>query len=285
MDKTQEIKQILSKFNFDYFKFDSERIIDNVYGLFVNNIIFEPSCDVEMCYLGIYHFINKNNDEMLQYYLMATEFGNVEAMCILGYYYDVTNDHKNMKQYYLMAIAKNDDIAMNNLAYYYRENKKYDKMLKYLLMAINNGCVLSMYNLGFHYGTNKNYGKMVEYYLMAIEHGHEDALYNLYDYYKNNNCFKQMKMLAHIILNTGKIVTLPLYLNDLYILEVYLNNQHIYSKDDIIRKICHIHNHVLNIKDQNKFLMILKNINFDDFIGCYINPSLSLIINLIKQFE
>jgi TPR repeat protein len=79
-----------------------------------------------MCDLGNYYF-SIVNDQLLsmQYYDMASKYGNVEAMCNLALCYNENDDHINMKKYNMMAISHGSTDAMINMSIYYKKTKKY----------------------------------------------------------------------------------------------------------------------------------------------------------------
>ena len=117
----------------------------------------------------LYYKEQKNDKEMLKYYLMAIEKGNCDAMNNLGYYYHNQKNIPEMLKYYHMAIEKGNGDAMYNLGYYYDEQKNIPEMLKYYHMAIEKEYTYAMCNLGFYYHEQKNFEEMLKYYEMLIE--------------------------------------------------------------------------------------------------------------------
>jgi predicted DNA-binding WGR domain protein len=57
----------------------------------------------------------------------------------LAKYYEKQNDYSNMVKYYLLAIEQGNIASMTNIGLHYEIQKDYDNMLKYYLIAIDKG--------------------------------------------------------------------------------------------------------------------------------------------------
>src|SRR5437867_3039839 len=134
------IKNILSKYNCNYIEINNQNSLGRIHNLLLNKLLFEPSNDIEMLYLGIYyHTIEQNYDLMVKYYLMAIDKDNYIAMDNLASYYEIIENYNLAEKYYLMSINKGNVNSMANLGFYYLNKENYDFMKKYFIMASNNG--------------------------------------------------------------------------------------------------------------------------------------------------
>ena len=170
----QEIKNVVVKYNCLYINIDNEKSINNIYHLFIKNIVFEPELSIEMLYLGYYYNnIEKDYNQMKKYYLMAIDKGDVNAMTNLVVYYKNENkDIKILKLYTLYShfVTRSkiidqfntvacktfleQEIKFLNLltTFTFNENDNLYTSLKLLLNSINTQ--LSMIELHFEYTMN-----------------------------------------------------------------------------------------------------------------------------------
>jgi len=102
MDKIIEILNFLDKNNYIKISItnDDNINIDNIYNLFINNIVFESMHEnpIELLCLGIYYEIKKDYENRFaakKYLLMAIKLNNADAMIALGYYYKKIKDYEN----------------------------------------------------------------------------------------------------------------------------------------------------------------------------------------------
>lgn len=267
--KLELIKNIIVNTYIIYMPIVNNDSINNIYELFVNDIIFEPKDDIEMNYLGNYYKIAKNYDKMVEYYLMAINRGNDYSMHSLGLYYRNQKNYDLMIKYFLMAIDRGNKYSMNNLGIYYFGNKNYDETKKYWSMAINIGHTHSMNNLAYyHKSITKNINEMLKYYFMAIEHGDDVSLYCLGKYYKEIKNYKKMKMYHLMSINTNNIKSYKSLREHcetkILKLELRLNYQHIIPRKKIINMMDRIMDNELDNNNMNNFLQLLLNFEFND---------------------
>lgn len=184
----QKLKDIIIDFNCTYISIP-DNCMENIYNLFINDIIFKPTQAIEYYYMGVYYHKKKQYALMKMYYLTAITLEDSYAMNNLGFYYRYEKvNYDKMKKYYLMAIERENDFAMNNLGHYYdRIEKDYEKAEKYYLMSIKRNNLQAINNIAFHYGETREYDKMEKYYKMAFEKGNLLALQYLYNYYQKND--------------------------------------------------------------------------------------------------
>lgn len=192
MDKLTQVKNFLDYHVFRYDEILSDKCLDIIHDLLINNIkptnelLQELDDDVIYLFYGIYYErIEENIEKSIGYYLLSANKGNHHAMNNLGRCYEDLEEYDLVMKYYLMAIDKGSVRAMNNLGlYYHQEIKNYELTEKYLLMAIEKDEPLAMYNLGTYYQKIGNYGLMEKYLLMAIEKGDTDAMVELAEHYQ-----------------------------------------------------------------------------------------------------
>lgn len=250
-EKINSITNVVKKYGYAHIPITEDINLNNIYELLVNNIIFEPNCNIEYLYVGFYYRI-------------------------------IIKDYKLMKKYYLKAIDDGCYMAMCSLAHYYNNKKKYDKMKKYYLMSIDKGANYAMSNLGLYYKEIDNHVEMLKYLTMAYEHGKFNALESLYDYYKDNYDHKKIIMYyMMIVTTTNKKPNLPKY-NLLCGLELYLNNQHMYPREKIMSEINALMHTKLNLVDQNKFLMLIGSFDFTDEDHI---TGLQLLLNVMRRIQ
>ena len=177
-----------------YKKITKKKCIKLVFKLLIHNEMYNGHYNNTQWwfYLGFYYDLKKDYDNMIKYYLMAIDKGDISSINNLAYFFEEQKDYDNMIKYYLMAIDKGNDDAMQNLGYYYEKKEDYDNMMKYYLMAIDKGKSGAMHNLGYYYEQKEDYDNMIKYYLMAIEKGHNGAMNNLGYYYKEQKNYDNM---------------------------------------------------------------------------------------------
>lgn len=129
----------------------------------------------------------KNSDYVINYFLMAADFGNYEAWYALGKYYEtISKDYEQMVKYYERAVENNIMGAILDLATYYSENKQYDKMMTLLEKGISlNTCSVPALRLGEYYESEKKYSQMKKYYDIAVNCKDGNAMLNYALYYKH----------------------------------------------------------------------------------------------------
>ncbi len=240
-EKETQIIEFLNSHNKIYVKIDNDTSMDNIYMLFINNVIFEPTCDIEIYYLGHYYkYIMEDYDTAIKYYLISVDNGNSNAMNNLACHYRHEDANKElMMKYFLMAIEKNNNHAMRNLARYYRDvEKDYVTMVKYYIMAIDAGNKTVLFNLGYHYQhRNICYKLMKQYYLMSLEHGTHESFDNLLIYYG---------------------------IQQLETLELYMNYPTFIKRKEIIDLFNNISLIDEPINKKNNFYQLFKNFEFND---------------------
>ncbi len=185
MDLLEEINQFRTNNNFGKLKITDPILIKKLHDLYFKDINDDTIKNKH--HYGVYYSIKEDYDNMMKYYLMAIENGNMNSMSNLAVYYYEQKDYDNMMKYYLMAVEKDSIMAICNLGKYYQEQKDYDNMMKYYLIGIKKGNKDAMNNLGVYYSRQKEYDNMMKYYLMAIKKGNILAINNLGVYYKNND--------------------------------------------------------------------------------------------------
>lgn len=196
--------------------------LQKITDLYFHDILFNPQTLTEMFYVGRWHRIKENYDEMLKYlkngiergyedsmnelgsyyyniednideakkyHMMGVKKGNVLSMCNLGIIHMYNGDYKLGKKYFKMASKKGNVYAMNKLGVYYLEHKKntqkYIKAKSYFLTAIEMGDIESIYNLGIYYENLYKYDQSMKYYAMASEKGHAKSMFLLGKHYKS----------------------------------------------------------------------------------------------------
>lgn len=167
-DRVISLKKIFDVFGVAYTDIEEEELLDKVYNLFQNNIIYEPSIGTEYLYLGLYHArITKNYENVEKNYLKAIEFGNNCAMNNLACYYEkIKRDNIKAEEYYLKAIENNNKYAANNFALYYL-NIRHDIVMaeKYFIKAIEQGYCEALCNLIDYFKRQKDVFKCTELYI------------------------------------------------------------------------------------------------------------------------
>ncbi len=99
---------------------------------------------------------------------MSIELNNQNAMHSLAwYYYTIEKNNDLVEKYYIMASELNDLNAIHNLGSYYADIKNYDLMKKYYLMAIELKNKVSVFNLKYYFkyieNNPSNYYKYIYY--------------------------------------------------------------------------------------------------------------------------
>jgi TPR repeat protein len=159
----------------------NQSIIDK----YIKNI--NNGCINSLYYLADYYKHYEDYENMVKYYLKATEIDPKKAAQLINSYID-----DNLLKYYLKEIENNNKYAMNILGVYYNKLKNEFNTKKYYMMAINNGCALSIINLGNYYYNRGYYNTMMKYYQIGIEQNDSRAMYECADYYKRLHDYKNM---------------------------------------------------------------------------------------------
>jgi len=115
-----KIKEYFKKHNYTFIKIKNKKSIKRIYDFYFNNVnqiedicLFDCS-GLELLYYGIYSCINKNYDDMKEYYTMSHDKGNSDAMYCFGRYFERRGDYENMLECYLMAIENGNDKLLLN---------------------------------------------------------------------------------------------------------------------------------------------------------------------------
>ncbi len=115
-----KIKRYVERYDYKFIKIKNKESIKRIYDFYFSNVnqiedISLSDCsELELLYYGVYSYVNKNYCDMMGYYEMAIEKGNIDAMYLLGYYYETRGDYENMIEWYLMAIENGDDKILFN---------------------------------------------------------------------------------------------------------------------------------------------------------------------------
>lgn len=186
--------------------------LGRIYGLFINNTMFDPINETENLSLGLYCTIIKNNpDFAIKYYLSAAESGNVIAMNNLAYYYQhIQKDYINAKKYYQMAAERGYDKAIINLALFCNDiEKNKEEVKKYISMrSINHIGVMN--NLPWHLGINK-YDNAINILLTIAEEG-VNSSYALAKMYHNKEDYLNAEKYYLMAIDCNKC---PISMNNL----------------------------------------------------------------------
>lgn len=172
---------------------------DKYYEIFVD-VFVNGNLDVDLCLLenitddkitGIgmrydliglyYHWIVKDYEKAINYWLKSIDLGTVYSMNNLGLYYSRIGFNDELAKYYFeMAIKKGNEKAMHNLGVHYVHIvKDYVLAERYLRMALDHGYIKAYFTLASFYHLDvHNYGLAENYYKKAIGSGNRDALNN-----------------------------------------------------------------------------------------------------------
>jgi TPR repeat protein len=158
--------------------------IENDYDTKIKNYL-DSSADSSIGKLLVEYTDTVNKyDNMVKYYTMAIEKGNVDAMVRLGDYFQISDTGK-MSNYYQMAVDAGSVQAMLKMGDYYRETDNYTNMIKYYTMAVSKNNVNAMIRLGDYYLTTEDYGMATQYYQMAVDRNDTRAMIKMGDFYQN----------------------------------------------------------------------------------------------------
>ena len=125
-----------------------------------------------MFHLGRFSSLGKDYPNMIKYYEMAIERGEISSMVSLGNYYStIDKDLPKANALLLKAAEKGQPIAMRLLGTNYAALGDPELELKYYHMAAERGDHESLFKIGLHYAARKNSEKMEEYYKKAVESG------------------------------------------------------------------------------------------------------------------
>lgn len=235
MDKINGIKDILHKYQCIYVPIYNNTSLNNIYELFANNIIFEPTHIVDHVYLGIYYdIIQKDETLMKKYYEYAFDNNDLYAIYYYCKYIQTTKDNEKMKTYLMLGLEKGITMLAGYVGIYYQYmNIDYDLAIKYYNMVIDDNdnimdilnkqysyttedyvytqfaikkikfemMKMVFYNLGSYYqNIDIDYDLMETYYTNAIEMGNELAMNMLGYYYMNIK--KDLKMAKYYFLES-----------------------------------------------------------------------------------
>ena len=62
-----ELRQYITNHEFLYIEISNYTYLINVYELFINNTMFEPSEIIDYIYIGVYYKIQKNYEKIIKY--------------------------------------------------------------------------------------------------------------------------------------------------------------------------------------------------------------------------
>lgn len=134
----------------------------------------------ESHYYGLYHnIITKDYEKMLKYYHISISKNNRYSMRRVGYYYRDAGCTNEGEKFFLMAAEFGDINAMYSLGLLYDNTKRIEEAKKYYLMAIEHGDVDAMNNVANLYSDEGLIDIAIKYHLMAIEHGDVDSMFNI----------------------------------------------------------------------------------------------------------
>lgn len=157
MDMLDELEDFWEDNKIKYLPELKNSSIENVYNLFKNNIMYEPTDADDSIYIGLYYkYFTNHIDKSVEYFLNAAKIGNNytknTAYVNIGMCYEQMNylvrsreqieeRCNKSKEYFLMALEvnKKDAIAMYKLAkYYYYNTRDETNAIKYFLMSAKN---------------------------------------------------------------------------------------------------------------------------------------------------
>ncbi len=101
MDKLTCIKEIIHEHGNIYMPIYNDTSIDNIYELFVNNILFEPIHIVDYLYLGIYHSVIQTDPLLIKKYLKhAIKYDDIYALYSYCIFLRQTKNYDKQKNIY-----------------------------------------------------------------------------------------------------------------------------------------------------------------------------------------
>lgn len=280
----RELNEILYGYGIYSVQFTCDKMLERVYNLFKNDILYDPENYDEDRILGLYFScVKEDHVNAVKYFSMADKNkGNINAMNKMeNCYHDIQKDNETEK-YLLIASNRGDGDAVNNLAIYYCDIKRdYDSAEKYFLMAIDKGSIHAMNNLAKYYcNIRKDYDNAEKHFLMAIDKGSIDAMKNLATYYcdikKDYDKAEKYYLMAltcadkdNIKDNIDVVDNLIIYYedyikNDIKLLEHLINYQNIIKRQKIIETIKRICNNEINKDLEQKFFDLMIDFEFDD---------------------
>ena len=225
------ISQIISYLEKNRIRYDNtlqKHQISVIYNLFTNDFL-----DLELIedpiitnYYGIYHWINKNYEEMMKYFNMSIKKRNPHAMTNLGNYYFQISAYENMIYYYEWAIKYEDSHAMYCYGYYFETQKEFkwkkNSMKYYYKMAAVRNHDLAIFRLGLYYEVKNKLDLMKKYYFMAIKLNNNEALEKL-EYYINKD--KKDSEAMFILGNHFETIKKYDQMKKYYFMAIQLNNK------------------------------------------------------------
>lgn len=154
----------------------NEQEIKQVYNLYFKNIEDDVTSSNSTHYYGLYYHLKEDYTNMMKYYLLSIEKGNVYSMNNMGVHFKEKKDYVNMFKYLDMVIENNNDICMLNLGTYYEEIGDYENMMKYYNKSIEKGNAWGLLRKGYYYKSVGENRKMLKNIIKSIESGNKYAL-------------------------------------------------------------------------------------------------------------
>lgn len=200
----------LKSLGLKYVKINNNRVMKDVYKLYINNSHSSSENDIYLYYEGIYETHIKKNCELAEkHFLRSADRGNSYAMKELARIYWMNEMYNKSEEYHLKAINFGNDRAMNNYAILCKMQGDYDLAEKYYLMAIERGNVVSMFNLSNLYGDLGKWDLKEKYLLMAIDKGdHEASMNNLAIFYIDRDEHELAEKYLLMSINKGNITAM-----------------------------------------------------------------------------
>lgn len=135
-------------------------------------------------------FYCARSKEMIKYYTLSAEKGNVIAMRNLGFCYDygraVLEDKSQAALWYEKAAEMGCETAIIHMAICCKGQDK----VKWYAKAAEQGSVEALYEIGEYYNDTEP-EKAFDYYLQAAKHGHVNAMIMVQLYYKSGKGVEQ----------------------------------------------------------------------------------------------
>ena len=95
-------------------------------------------CEESMLEMGLYFDDIHNDKQMVEYYKLASNLGNIDATYNLYTYYKGIKDDENLRKYLDRGIDLGDADALYEYALYYNEKNEFEEMIHYYEWAVEN---------------------------------------------------------------------------------------------------------------------------------------------------
>jgi len=188
---------------------DSDDLDDKIKNLLLIGVnMKDPEITIRLAY---FYQDNHIHDEAVKYYLLAIEFGSIDAYSELGGNYRNRNDYENMIKYYSLGITKMCVTCAYKLGLYYISTNEMltEKYFKIFITYINqrdhddfdisdmHDTIQEVYNfLILHYYNTHNPEEMFKYAHMSEKHFYSmdsNILETLVKYYLSINELDKIK--------------------------------------------------------------------------------------------